>query len=129
MNKLLMRKVVCCLVVAFFFLGAVPRVEAGFVPSATSTVSDSARFADIEKIQRALETKVIKDRLEKLGLTSEEIQSRVNSLSDSQVHQLALKVDEMNTGGDALGVIVLILVIAILVWVVFYLYGHRIVIK
>ncbi len=129
MNEPLCRKVVCCLVVAFFFLGAVPKVEAGFVPSTTSTVSDSTRLADIDKIQRALETKVIKDKLEKLGLTSEEIQTRVNSLSDAQVHQLALKVDDINTGGDALGVIVVILVIAILVWVVFYLYGHRIVIR
>lgn len=129
MNEPLSRKVVCCIVVAFFFLGAVPKVEAGFVPSTTTTVSDSTRLADIEKIQRALETKVIKDRLEKLGLTSGEIQTRVNSLSDAQVHQLALKVDDINTGGDAVGVIVVILVIAILVWVVFYLYGHRIVIR
>jgi hypothetical protein len=129
MNKLLIRKAVCCLVVIFFFLGAVPKVEAGFVPSTTTTVSDSTRIADVEKIQRALETKLIKDRLEKLGLSREEIQFRVDRLSDTQVHQLALKVEELNTGGDALGVVVAILVIAILVWVVFYLYGHRIVIK
>ncbi len=129
MKKLLIRKGVCCIVVLFFFLGAVPKVEAGFVPSTTTTVSDSTRIADLEKIQRTLETKLIKDRLEKLGMTSEEIQLRVNSLSDSQVHQLALKVEELNTGGDALGVLIAILVIAILVWVVFYLYGHRIVIK
>jgi len=129
MKKLLIRKAVCCLVVMFFLPGAVPRVDAGFVPSTITTVSDSTRVAEIEKIQRALETKVIKDRLEKLGLTSEEIQFRVNSLSDAQVHQLALKVEELNAGGDALGVIIAILVIAILVWVVFYLYGHRIVIK
>ncbi len=129
MNKLLVRKAVCCFLVFFFALGAVPRVEAGFVPSKTTTVSDSTRIADIEKIQRALETKLIKDRLEKLGLSTEEIQYRVNNLSDAQVHQLALKIEELNTGGDALGVIIAILVIAILVWVVFYLYGHRIVIK
>lgn len=129
MNKLLVRKAVCCVVVTIFFLGAVPTVEAEFVPSPVTTASDSSRFAEVEKIQRAMETKIIKDRLEKLGYTSEEVQLRVNSLSDAQVHQLALKVDELNTGGDAFGVIVAILVIAILVWIVFYLYGHRIVIK
>lgn len=129
MKKLLVMKAVCFLIAAFFSLGAVPRVEAGFVPSTTTTMSDSTRVADIEKIQRTLETKLIKDRLEKLGLSREEVQSRVNNLSDAQVHQLALKVEELNTGGDALGVIIAILVIAVLVWVVFYLYGHRIVMK
>lgn len=129
MEKLLIRKAVCCVLIFFFALGAVPRVEAGFVPSTTTTVGDSTRIADIEKIQRALETKLIKDRLKQLGLSSEEIQYRINNLSDSQVHQLALKMEELNTGGDALGVVIAILVIAILVWVVFYLYGHRIVIK
>jgi hypothetical protein len=73
--------------------------------------------------------KLVRERLKELGFTQEEIQLRLDQLSDQQLHQVALKVDELQVGGDALGVVVALLVIAILVVILIWLLQHKIVIK
>ena len=71
-----------------------------------------------------------RERLKELGYTSEEIQSRLGQLNDRQLHQLALRVDDLTVAGDeGLGIIIALLVIAILVVILVYLLQHRIVIK
>ncbi len=74
------------------------RIEAGIVPSASSTYSDPNWAADIDRVQKVLELKMVRDRMEKMGLTNTEVQARLDKLSDTQLHQLALKLDELNTG-------------------------------
>jgi hypothetical protein len=65
-----------------------------------------------------------------LGYTPEEIQSHLSQLNDEQIHQLALKLDDLHVAGDsALGIIIALLIIAILVIVIIQLLGHKIVIK
>ena len=58
---------------------------------------------------------MVSERLRQLGFTQEEIQARLGQLSDQQIHQLALNLDEVKVGGDGLGVVIAVLVIAILV--------------
>ena len=71
-----------------------------------------------------------RERLKEFGYTSEEIQSRVGQLNNQQIHELALKVDDLTVAGDeGLGIIIALLVIAILVVILVYLLQHRIVIK
>lgn len=117
------------LVVVMFLFGIAPRVEAGFSPSEFIAMQQTDRDSDITKIQKLIEAKVIKERLEKLGFTETEIQSRLDRLSDQELHQLALQVDQLKTGGDGLGVIIALLVIAILVVVLLKITGHKIEIK
>jgi uncharacterized protein DUF6627 len=90
--------------------------------------SDSHRMADLQKIQTVLESKVIRQRLEDFGLSQEEINARLASLSDEQLHQFATDVDAIIPAGGALGIIVVLLVIAILAVILVYLLNHRIVI-
>jgi len=118
------------LVVAMFVIGITPRVYAGFSPSEVIGLSPADRPSDLQKIQKFLEMKMVGERLKDFGFTRDEIQSRLNQLSDPQVHQLALQIDNLNVGGnDALGILVALLVIAILVVILVWLLGHRIVIK
>ncbi len=116
------------LVFAMFIIGIVPRVEAGFAPSELIALSKADRAADMEKIQKTLETKMIRERLEKLGFTQDEINSRLGQLSDRQMHQLALHLDDLKVGGDALGIVIALLVITILVVLLLQLTGHRVVV-
>jgi len=125
----LLRGITWYLVVAMFILGITPRVEAGFSPSQVMQDAQIDRNYDIAKIQTIIETKMIKDRLEKLGFSNEEVRSRLDRLSNRQVHQLALQLDDIKIGGDGLGVIIALLVIAILVVVLIQLTGHRVMIK
>ena len=128
MNIPLMKEVTWYLVFAMFIIGIVPRVEAGFAPSELIALSKADRAADVEKIQKVLETKMIRERLEKLGFTQEEINNRLSQMSDQQVHKFALQLDDLKVGGDGLGIIIALLVIAILVVLLLQLTGHRVVV-
>jgi len=125
-----MKQVAWCLVFAMFIIGIVPRVEAGFAPSEIVALAKVDRAADMEGIQKALETKIIKERLEKLGFTQDEISNRFSQLSNWQIHQLALQLDDLKVGGDSgLGVVVALLVILILFVILLQLTDRRVVVK
>jgi len=128
MKGKLMKQISRCLVVTMFIIGIVPNVEAGFAPSDIIAFSPADRAVDLDRIQKVLETKMVGERLGKLGYTQEEINSRLAQLSDQQIHKLALQIDEMKVGGDGLGVVIALLVIAILVVLFIQLTGHRVVV-
>ncbi len=129
MNKISFRKRISwCLVFAMFIVGIAPRVEAGFSPSEAAALSKVDRAAELEQIQKALETKMIKERLGKLGLTQEEVNKSLSQLDDRQIHQLALKIDDLRVAGNGFEVFVAFLLIGILVGVWFYVTGHRVVV-
>ncbi|MBI5968683.1 MAG: PA2779 family protein [Deltaproteobacteria bacterium] len=88
------------LVLAMFVIGITPKVYAGFSPSDVIGLSPADRSSDLKKIQKFLETKMVRERLKEFGLTPEEIQTRLSPLSDQQIHQLALKLDELMVGGN-----------------------------
>jgi hypothetical protein len=117
------------LVAAMFVIGITPRVYAGFSPSEFTSLAPAERSVELQKIQKFLEMKLVRERLKELGFTPDEIQSRLNQLSDPQVHQLALQVDNLKVGGDGLEVVIALLVIAILVLVIIWLTGHKVVVK
>lgn len=118
------------LVVAMLVLGITPRVYAGLAPSEVVNLSPSDRVTDLQKIQKTLEMKMINQRLAEFGLTPDEIRTRMSQLSDQQVHQFALQLDQMKVAGDSgLGIIIGLLVIAILVVILAYLLGHRVFVR
>ena len=118
------------LVVAMFVIGITPRVYAGFSPSEGIGLSSIDRPSDLQKVQKFLEMKMVRERLKEFGYTSDEIQARLNQLSDLQVHQLAMQIDNLKVGADdGLGIVIALLVIAILIVILVLLLGHRIVIK
>ena len=95
-------------------------------PADDVTTSDSvsgARSADMKTLQSVLENKVVRQRLQDLGFTDEQINSRVNQLSDAQLHQVASQINTLFPGGDdgviwtivgVLLIVVLIVILAIL---------------
>ena len=130
MSEKLRKWITWYLVGAMFVIGITPRVYAGFSPSEVMNLSPAERSADLKKVQKFLEMKMVRERLKELGLTREEIQSRMDQISDQQLHQLALKLDNLTVAGDdGLGIIIGLLVIAILVVILVFLLQHRIVIK
>ena len=129
MRILLKKWITWYLVMAMFVIGITPRVYAGFSPSEVIALSPAERSADVQKIQKFLEMKKVRERLQEFGLTPDEIQARLSQLSDQQIHQLALKLDDLKVGGDALGFIIVLLVIVILVILILQVTGHKVVVK
>src|SRR5512143_2431760 len=124
-----MKQVAWYLVFAIFFIGIAPKVDAGLAPSEVIALAQVDRQADLDKIQKVLETKMIRERLAQYGLTQGEIDTRLAQLSDQQVHNFALQLDDLKVGGDGLGIIIALLVIAILVVILLYLTGHKVMVK
>ena len=117
------------LVIAMFIVGIAPGVEAGMAPSDLIN-STLTRAQDIETVQKVIESKLIGERLEKLGYTADEVKARLERLSDQQVHQLAQNLDNVKVAGDSgLGIIIGLLVIAILVVLLLQLTGHKVIVK
>ena len=126
----LMRHVSWYLVIAMFIIGIAPRVDAGLAPSELIAMSQTDRAADLEKVRKVLEMKVVSERLGKFGFTQDEIKSKINNLSDQQMHKVALQIDDLKVGSDdALGIIIALLVIAIIVILILQLTHHRVIVK
>jgi hypothetical protein len=124
-----MKSIAAYLACAIFIIGIAPRVDASFAPSGILLPVQTDRAADLETLQKALEQKMIKERLANLGLTPDEIQTRLGQLSDEQLHNVAKQLDTLKVGGDGIGIVIGILVIVILVVVLIQLTGHRVIIK
>jgi len=129
MRKKMAKWVGWYMVAVMFLIGITPRVDAAFSPTEVLPLLQSDRQSDIQKIQKVLEVKMVFERLKSFGFTQDEIQARLNQLNDQQIHLMAQKLDELNVGGDVGEVVIAILLIAILVVLIIYLSGHRVIFK
>lgn len=106
------------------------RAVAGMV---ASKLSVSQRENDINSLKRFLDNKIVEEKLIEWGYSKEEIASKLNTLSDDELHYFASRADSLQAGGDAvgavLGFILALLLIALLVILILQLTGHEVVIK
>ncbi len=104
---------------------------AALVASRTSGVTSiaSSRDADLLVAQRALEHKVVAQKLRDYGVTAEDAQARLASMSDQDLHQLASATKGLPSGGDGTGAIIGVLVVVILVIVVLRLMHRDVVLR
>ncbi len=129
MKRKLTKWVAWYMVTVMFLFGITPKVEAGFSPSEVIGQSQMDRSMDVEKVRKFLETKMIRERLHAFGFSQEEIQTRLNLLTDDQIHQVALKLDELKVAGDGGEAVIIALLIVAVVLLIFYLLGYRMVLK
>ena len=112
------------------FLATSPAFAA-LVPSVSSSGLTAVDMAeDMETIQRALETKMVQEKLEAYGLSSEEVAAKLPSMSPAQIHTLAQASDDVLAAGDSgLGIVIALLVIVILVIIILKLMNKEIIIR
>lgn len=111
------------LILALMVLGCLPcDLMAAMIPSGldAATVTGIDRAADIQTIQRVLESKVVAQRLTDLGLSVEEVQQSMAKLTTEELHQVAMNLDGLQAGGE-LGLVIGILVVVLLVILIIYL--------
>lgn len=128
-RRIFIQAVTWYMIAVMFVLGFVPRVEAGFIASQASPGSQN-RTEDLGAIQKALEMRMVSETLEKFGLTKAEVKSRLDEMTDAQIHQLATNFDEVRVGGDGgLGVVIALLLIVVLVVLLLQLTGHSVIVR
>jgi hypothetical protein len=112
------------------FSSAPPPVHAALIGSQLSDGQVvSQRSADLDTVRQALEHELVAQRLADYGFSKEEVQLKLQTLSDAQLHQLASVSDNLAEGADGLGVVVTILVIILLVIVILKLSDKQIIVK
>ncbi|VAV84466.1 hypothetical protein MNBD_DELTA01-1095 [hydrothermal vent metagenome] len=121
------RSVALCLVFSFFFVTLIPQNSHAYIAAAEEL--SSTRQVDEATVQRILESKAISERLESFGLTAEEVESKINRLSDSELHSFASNLESVSPGQGGAGVIIAALVIIILVYALLQMSGHRIIVE
>ncbi len=114
------------LVFAVFFMTMPAQGWAMFIPSG---VPDPVRQADLNGIQKTLETAMIKQRLADYGLSPEDAMARINGLSDTQIHEFAVNMNSLQAGADGVDALIFLLLVAVIVVLVLELTGHRVIIR
>ena len=126
-TSLALKPLALYLAIACFVIAGIPRDSLAYLVE--SQPASYSRVADMDKIQRVLESKMVSQRLQELGLSTDEINSKLAGLGDAEIHQFASRLDSLMPGGDMLIDIMALLVIAILVLVILHLLGYKVIIK
>jgi CHASE3 domain sensor protein len=91
--------------------------------------SAGTRADEVIKIQLALENEMVKAKLTAFGLTSEEVQQKLQDMDDQQISLLAQASEDVLAGGDGLGIVIGVLLIILLVIVILKLMNKSVVVK
>jgi hypothetical protein len=87
------------------------------------------RAEEVKKIQVALENELVRAKLIAYGLTADEVNQKLDRMTDEQIHLLAQASDDLLAGGNGVGLVIGILVIILLVVLIIKLMDKSIVIK
>jgi len=117
------------ILVAYLFIAFIPSNADAFLAQSRLSSGEviTERSADIASIQTALENKVVTQRLADYGLTPDEVNAKLGSLSDEQLHQLASLSGDV--GGGIVGAVIAVLLVILLVVLILHFSGKRIVIS
>lgn len=80
-------------------------------------------------IQLQIESKMVTQVLKDYGMSKEEINSIFQELNKNDIHKLALNINQVVPAGDAVAVVIGILIIVILVIVILKLMNKEIIIR
>jgi hypothetical protein len=117
------------ILVAYLFIALIPSNAEAFLAQSRMSSGEivAERSAHIASIQAALENKVVAQRLADYGLTPEQVDAKLGTLSDEQLHQLASLSGDV--GGGIVGAIVAVLLVVLLVVLILHFSGKRIVVN
>lgn len=80
-------------------LGSLPHDVLGGVIPSHGNVSVGGRDTDLRQLQRFLETKIARQKMEDFGVPPDEAMAKLREMSDQDLHVLASLADRMPEGG------------------------------
>ena len=126
-------RVVVALVMVVWWCGleAAPAC-AGLAPSQPTGVTgvNGARDADLIIVRRALEHRVVAQKLRDYGVTPDQVRAKLADLPDQDLHVLASASRGLPSGGDgAVGLLIGVLLIVLLVILILKLLNKQIIVR
>ncbi|MFQ5441647.1 MAG: PA2779 family protein [Thermodesulfobacteriota bacterium] len=122
------KRIALIVATAILLISAVPAESMAYIVGAEGAV-EATRAVDMEKAQSILESRLVKMKLTQLGLSAEEINTRLSKLTDAELHRFASTIDSLYPGQGAIGVLIGVLIVIALVMVLLKLTNKKIVIK
>ncbi len=122
------KKIAIALAAWTLFYNASPAMAA-FVNSKPPIEINTNKEQYIKEIQKALENKIVAEKLKEYGMSKEEIEKKLKSMNEEQLRLLANASKKLNEGGDALGLAIAVLVIVLLVVLILRLTGKEVIIR
>jgi hypothetical protein len=99
-------------------------VNVGFVGAASAAIVDTqalvttAREADLASIRSQLDREDVRAKMLEMGVDASHLDTRLASLNDRELHQLAADMERAPAGGDALAVIGVVFLVLLILEVV-----------
>ena len=130
MSKLRKPYLVLSVVVYFSLLLTSPTL-AGMVSSFASPdlQSPEMRAEEISRIQGALENELVRAKLGAYGLTADEVNQKLDGMTNEQIHLLAQASDDILAGGNGVGFAIGILLVVLIVVLVLKLMDRTVVVR
>lgn len=126
-----LRLITALVVVSWFSLLHVTPAAAALASSRLSGTTEiaSQRDADMIAVQRALENKLVAQKLADYGVSTDQVQVRMVSMSDQELHTLASASKGLPSGGDGVGLLISLLIVVLLVILILKLLNKEIVVR
>lgn len=90
-------------------------------PAPSREREETAREQNMRRIHTLLDNPVARERLATMGIDRQDLEKRLDQLSDKDLQELSDRLDSATSGGGALGFLVAVLVIAALVLLIIFL--------
>jgi len=110
MLMFLKRTMTAVLITTFTFLNLTQTANASLI-STQQIASQSTSFKDRGSLAASIDRPEIQAQLESFGISKEEAQQRIASLTDEEVIALNNKIDSLPAGAGVVGALVLIFVV------------------
>lgn len=124
LDRLLNKKGILMLMLAIAMLcGISPANSIAMPVNSQVGISSSQQAMHLEKIQSFLNKTIVRNRLAKLGLSSESAMQYVSAMDEAQLMKLSSKVESIDkASGDG---IVILLVILLIAFIVLYMTDYK----
>ena len=115
-NMKFLSRLLLCFIISFTLIELpITKAHAGMI-STTEAIAEMTRTQGENTVNAFLSRSDVKDQLVKLGVSPEEAQKRIASLSESEVKKLATDIEKAQIGGDVGGILVVVLLVILIIY-------------
>ncbi|MDX1811063.1 MAG: PA2779 family protein [Gammaproteobacteria bacterium] len=91
----------------------IPVAQASMV-STDAVIADQQKLWNKQEINTLMERDDVKAQLQLMGVNSNDVQARVDALTDDELQQLSSQLNELPAGGDILGIALTVFIILVI---------------
>lgn len=112
MNRSFSNRHITKLLLCVFFIAQLFSVytQAAMVPTSELIFNNGQSYSQAQ-LQNALVSQELQDQLQAMGVSPEQLDSRIASLTPEEIQQLNAELEKQPAGGDILGVLLTIFIV------------------